>query len=245
MGRRQTACQSQASLARTHQAAADCLTRHERFVTALWESSSHVCQQTSQSLNVDDARLLQHKVAIHASLLDVGSFVLHVFSAKQLAEVGPVFRPVAETTVAQWTALLAQLGTVPAFDGSKLQLGLQGPHNTPGHLATTITPAAAGPTQPTPPTPVQGTFVRTWGSQGTANGQFHNPAGVAVSGAGEVYVTDYNNNRVQVFRADGTFVRTWGSLGTANGQFNYPVGVAVSGAGEVYVADYSNNRVQV
>ena len=45
-----------------------------------------------------------------------------------------------------------------------------------------------------------GTFVRTWGSRGSGNGQFSNPWGVAVSAAGEVFVTDQSNNRVQVFK---------------------------------------------
>ena len=34
---------------------------------------------------------------------------------------------------------------------------------------------------------------------GSSSGQFDNPRGIAVDGAGNVYVADQGNNRVQVF----------------------------------------------
>ena len=46
---------------------------------------------------------------------------------------------------------------------------------------------------------------------GSGDGQFHDPTGVAVDGAGNVYVTDANNNQVQKFTSNGTFVTQWGS----------------------------------
>ena len=64
--------------------------------------------------------------------------------------------------------------------------------------------------------------------------------------SGEVFVTDHNNHRVQVFRkTDGAFVRSWGAQGAAAGQFSKPSGIAVSSAGLVYVADSRGHRVQV
>jgi hypothetical protein len=44
-----------------------------------------------------------------------------------------------------------------------------------------------------------GVFVRKWGSSGSGDGQFNKAAGVAVDGAGNVYVTDLQNNLVQEF----------------------------------------------
>ena len=38
-----------------------------------------------------------------------------------------------------------------------------------------------------------------WGSMGFTDGQFYNPWGIAVDGAGNVYVADTGNDRVQVF----------------------------------------------
>ena len=74
---------------------------------------------------------------------------------------------------------------------------------------------------------IDGSFIRTWGSEGQSDGQFSFPAGVAVhSNHDLVYVADNSNHRVQVFNFDGTFVKKWGTRGSDNGQFNWPCGVA-------------------
>jgi len=83
-----------------------------------------------------------------------------------------------------------------------------------------------------------------WGSAGSDNGQFNNPYGVAVSPGGNVYVTDRNNNRVQVFDSNGNYLNKWGSAGAGNGQFNGPHGIVVDSSGNVFVADTFNHRVQ-
>ncbi len=88
-------------------------------------------------------------------------------------------------------------------------------------------------------------FVSKWGSIGTGDGQFNQPWGIAVNGTGHVYITDAENDRVQVFTATGQFVNTWGSTGTGDGRFSYPAGIVVNATGYVYVVDYENNRVQV
>jgi hypothetical protein len=46
-----------------------------------------------------------------------------------------------------------------------------------------------------------GTFIGAWGSAGTALGQFTFPTGIAVDGAGHIYVADFSGQRVQVFAA--------------------------------------------
>jgi DNA-binding beta-propeller fold protein YncE len=46
-------------------------------------------------------------------------------------------------------------------------------------------------------------FARKWGSFGTGDGQFINPAGVAVNpSTGNVFVVDTGNSRIQVFAFD-------------------------------------------
>jgi len=86
-----------------------------------------------------------------------------------------------------------------------------------------------------------GTPITQWGSRGSGDGQFNDPRGIAVDNSGNVYVSDYSDNRVQKFRSDGTFITQWGSTGSGNGQFNGPSGVAIDNAGNVYV---TGDRIQ-
>ena len=89
-----------------------------------------------------------------------------------------------------------------------------------------------------------GTFLATWGSEGSEDGQFNSPYGIAVDGSGKVYVADSGNHRIQKFSSKGIFLATWGSNGLRNGQFDSPHGIAVDGSGNVYVADSGNHRIQ-
>ncbi len=92
--------------------------------------------------------------------------------------------------------------------------------------------------------------VRTWGSEGSAPGQFLKPRGIAVAPDGSVYVADSGNHRIQKFTADGRWVTAWGSFGGCPeqtpppGTFCEPWGVAVGPDGAVYVADLWAHRVQ-
>ena len=69
------------------------------------------------------------------------------------------------------------------------------------------------------------------GAQTIVEGKFVSPAGVAVDGAGNVYVTDRQLQAV--------FMVTPGGVETqvGSGLFSMPMGVAVDGAGNVYVSD--------
>jgi len=91
---------------------------------------------------------------------------------------------------------------------------------------------------------LEGHNFRSWGSQGTENGQFTSPNSLALDGFGNVYVSDSSNNRIQKFTSDGTFIKAWGILGRADGQFNYPYGIAIDNADSVFVADCRNHRIQ-
>ena len=86
--------------------------------------------------------------------------------------------------------------------------------------------------------------LQMWGSQGKSNGQFQDPRGIAVDEAGNVYVADSGNHRIQVFDSSGGFLTQWGSQGMETGQFQDPWGIAVDQADNVYVADTWNHRVQ-
>ena len=68
-------------------------------------------------------------------------------------------------------------------------------------------------------------FVLHWGSQGSGDGQFDEPNGVAVDEAGHIYVTDGHNERLQKFDGSGVFLGKWGSFGSADGQFFLPYAI--------------------
>lgn len=85
-----------------------------------------------------------------------------------------------------------------------------------------------------------GVFQSSWGSQGTGDGQFDSPVGVAASSAG-VYVADQNQNRVQKFTTTGAFVDSLDATTSGDSQLSGAAGVGVSSSGLIYVS--GNNRV--
>lgn len=72
------------------------------------------------------------------------------------------------------------------------------------------------------------------------------PQGITRDAAGNLYVVDFENARVQKFNSAGQFITLWGSRGSNDGQFQQPTGIAVDSNGDVYVTDLgsSTNRVQ-
>ena len=78
-----------------------------------------------------------------------------------------------------------------------------------------------------------------------SSGKFDGPWGVAVNERNEIAVTDYENNRVQIFSCDGKFIRSFGKKGVKKGEFKYPTGVAYLNNGNIVVADKFNDRLQI
>jgi DNA-binding beta-propeller fold protein YncE len=87
-------------------------------------------------------------------------------------------------------------------------------------------------------------FLASFGSEGTGNGQFKRPMGTAVDAAGNVYVVDREGNRVQKFNSKGEYLSQFGSTGTGNGQFKEPRSVTVAPDGTLWVTDGGNSRVE-
>ena len=67
-----------------------------------------------------------------------------------------------------------------------------------------------------------GSLLRVFGNEGTADGEFDFPRKLSLGPSGKIYVSDTNNHRIQVFDRNGSFVKKFGSNGSANGQFNAP-----------------------
>ena len=91
------------------------------------------------------------------------------------------------------------------------------------------------------------------GDNGPAtSAQFNVISGVAVDGAGNVYIADQNDQRVRkvsngtIVPVAGTGAAGFGGDGgpAADAQLNSPMGIAVDSEGNLYIADYGNNRVR-
>jgi uncharacterized protein (TIGR03663 family) len=97
-------------------------------------------------------------------------------------------------------------------------------------------------TQSRPSADVEGRYII--GQLGVGPGQMQLPLGVALDGAGNLYVADSGNARVQKLDSRGTPLAGAGGIGGGPGQFQQPSDVAVDGAGNVYVVDTWNHRIQ-
>ncbi len=82
------------------------------------------------------------------------------------------------------------------------------------------------------------------GNPGAGNGQLEAPRELAVDSAGNIWVTDTGNNRVEEYTEKGAFIKAVGSLGTGNGQFKEPKGITIDAKGNVWVVDAENARIE-
>ena len=68
---------------------------------------------------------------------------------------------------------------------------------------------------------------------------------LAVDASGNIYVLDYDLDRLDILDPSGNEVSSIGSSGDGPGEFSRPGGVAISPEGWVYIADTANNRIQI
>jgi len=85
------------------------------------------------------------------------------------------------------------------------------------------------------------------------NASLDAPAGVALDGAGNLYIADSSNQRIRKVDANGIITTvagngTSGYMGdggaATNGHLTSPNGVALDASGNLYIADYNNNRIR-
>ena len=87
--------------------------------------------------------------------------------------------------------------------------------------------------------------VLYFGEEGSCDGMFKYPKGMAVTDKDEILVADCENHRVQVFDSNGTFLRSFGREGKNAGEFKYPVGVAINKDRNIFVVENGNHKVQI
>ena len=80
-----------------------------------------------------------------------------------------------------------------------------------------------------------GTFIKAWGSKGTAPGQFDLPHTIGIDSQGRLFVGDRSNARIQIFDQDGTFLEQWDQFGMVSG-------IMITPDDTIYVADYQQHE---
>ena len=104
-------------------------------------------------------------------------------------------------------------------------------------------------------TTIAGTGERGFSGDGgpAVRSQLYFPSGVAVDGAGNLYIGDLYNNRIRKVDSRGTIttIAGTGESGFSGdggpaiaAQFNSPTGVALDGAGNLYIGDLYNHRIR-
>ena len=88
-------------------------------------------------------------------------------------------------------------------------------------------------------------MIFSFGEYGNDEGQFNHPWAIAVREDGDLFISDWGNNRIQHFTADGDFIKQFGNTNDNESLLNRPAGIAVDHDGDVYVADRKNNRVVI
>ena len=87
-------------------------------------------------------------------------------------------------------------------------------------------------------------YLGLFGTEGEGVGKLGAPECVHVNN-GLVYVTEYHEHRVSVFRINGDFVTSFGTLGSQADQLQFPTGITIDDNGIVYVCEFFNNRIQL
>jgi len=88
----------------------------------------------------------------------------------------------------------------------------------------------------------KGEELKHVGSEGSGNGQFKSPHGIAIGPEGDVWVTDEGNERVEEFNEKGEYAGVFGSAGAGKSQFGgsnagWPMAIALDAKGNIYVTD--------
>ena len=84
--------------------------------------------------------------------------------------------------------------------------------------------------------------VLQWGQEGTDNGSFNQPTGIAIDSDGFIYVADTGNHRIQVFTVYGEFITSFGEYGI--GQLQNPTYISIDENDTIYVAEADSNVIK-
>jgi trimeric autotransporter adhesin len=102
---------------------------------------------------------------------------------------------------------------------------------------------------------VAGNGIMGYSGDGRAavSAQLNAPQGIALEGAGNLYIADTNNNRIRkvtpagiisTVAGNGSAAYTGDGGAATEASLNNPMGIAVDSSGNLYIADRGNNRIR-
>jgi large repetitive protein len=103
---------------------------------------------------------------------------------------------------------------------------------------------------------IAGTGAASYTGDGgpAVNATLNTPSGIALDGAGNLFIADTGNNLVRVIELSTGIIRTVAGMGTqgntgdngpaTSAQLNQPLGITVDIAGNLFIADTGNNRIR-
>lgn len=87
-------------------------------------------------------------------------------------------------------------------------------------------------------------YQGSWGRSGSGAGRFRQPRDVETDAAGNFYISDHRNNRIQKLDPNGNFLMSIGSQGKGAGRLRRPNAIAISG-NRLAITDTDNHRIAI
>jgi hypothetical protein len=90
-----------------------------------------------------------------------------------------------------------------------------------------------------------GDSLMALGKRGEGPGQFNYPQAAAIDSAGNIYVCDAFNFRIEIFDVNGVYQRSFGRQGNVFGMFERMKGIALDSHRNIYVLDGLHQNFQI
>ncbi|MDH4219130.1 MAG: NHL repeat-containing protein [Candidatus Aminicenantes bacterium] len=74
---------------------------------------------------------------------------------------------------------------------------------------------------------------------------FHMPSDISVDEAGNLFILDSGNHRIQKFSPEGKYIATVGRKGQGPREFNSPLSIDIDVNGYLYISDPNNRRIHI